>query len=491
MTEVTHIPSDGDLVRAARAGDTRAFEQLVERHLCVVHAIAFARLRNRETAEDLAQEVFLRAYLFLAKIQFPDEFAGWIVRVTRNLATDWIRREQRKSRLINMVPVDETHDNIRDERTGDARERAAETERDLAVQKAVFSLPGNLREIVLLHYAEGLTQREIADRLAVHPATVGRQLKSALASMQSRLDSLLRESAPTLATRKRTTAKALGVIAAVALAPSGVKASLIAAADDTAWAAALSAGANAAASATSTTSASGLLPTLTVAAATGGKLMLSGKMLMAFVVIAAGIGGVMIYRNSQSGAAQPAGTVMRAQSNAAAMRPAVAVQPRGAAAMVPAAGVPMVAAAGTSPAAMENLMRERVDAVTTSMRSLANALEAFRISTNAYPACEARTDLYGNQFSGFPDPPPTELHELLSSDALAPDSIQPFGYCVMKSGGKEVWLLFSPGPDGKYDLDWTQCNPSTPRPSAETLARLAYDPTNGVISPGDIWRIGP
>lgn len=488
MVEAAHIPSDGDLVRAARAGDTRAFEQLVERHLRIVHAIAFARLRNRETAEDLAQEVFLRAYLFLAKIQLPDEFAGWIIRVTRNLATDWIRREQRKSRLITMVPVDETHDNIRDERAGDARDRAAEAERELAVHKAVFSLPGNLREIVLLHYAEGLTQREIAERLAVHPATVGRQLKSALASMQSRLDSLLRESAPALATRKRTTAKALGVIAAVALAPSGVKASLIATADDAAWAAVLSASAGA--SAASTASASGLLPTLTVAAATGGKLMLSVKVLLVLVVIVAGIGGVMIYRNSQSGAAQPVGAAMVAQSNVPAMRPPVAAQPRRAGA-VPAIGVPMVAAASNSPAAMENQLRQRVDAVTTSMRSLANVLEAFHISNNAYPACEARTDLYGNRFSGFPDPPPTELHEQIPMDALAPDSIQTFGYCAIKSGGTDAWILFSPGPDGKYDLDWTQCNPSLPMPSAETLARLAYDPTNGVISTGDIWSVGP
>ena len=99
--------SDGDLLRAFRAGDTTALERLVERHLGVVHLIALSRLRDREAAEDLAQEVFLRALLGLDRLTNPERFGPWLARIARNLATDWHRRRQTRSRLVQMVPLDQ------------------------------------------------------------------------------------------------------------------------------------------------------------------------------------------------------------------------------------------------------------------------------------------------------------------------------------------------------------------------------------------------
>src|SRR5688500_3575168 len=95
------------LVREAAGGDSSAFEALVAHYCGMVYAISFARLRNRETAEDLVQEVFLRIHLNLGKLSEPRHFGTWASRIARNLSDDWAKREQRKSGLIAMVPVNE------------------------------------------------------------------------------------------------------------------------------------------------------------------------------------------------------------------------------------------------------------------------------------------------------------------------------------------------------------------------------------------------
>lgn len=85
-------PSDTALIEAVRAGDQSKFEALLERHFRLVYLIALARLRSPEIAEDLAQEVFLRAYLHLGELAEPAQFGPWVARVARNLAIDWLRR---------------------------------------------------------------------------------------------------------------------------------------------------------------------------------------------------------------------------------------------------------------------------------------------------------------------------------------------------------------------------------------------------------------
>ena len=85
-------PADADLVAAAQAGSRPAFERLVERYFGMVYAIGYARLRQRETAEDLAQEVFLRVMLSLEQLKEPRWFAPWLGRIARNLALDWEKK---------------------------------------------------------------------------------------------------------------------------------------------------------------------------------------------------------------------------------------------------------------------------------------------------------------------------------------------------------------------------------------------------------------
>jgi RNA polymerase sigma-70 factor (ECF subfamily) len=92
MAEMKPEIRDAERVAAVLAGNAEAFNALVERYFGTIYAIAYAHLGNREAAEDLTQEVFLRAYLHLASLDCASRFSAWLCRIARNLAADWLRR---------------------------------------------------------------------------------------------------------------------------------------------------------------------------------------------------------------------------------------------------------------------------------------------------------------------------------------------------------------------------------------------------------------
>jgi RNA polymerase sigma factor (sigma-70 family) len=140
--ELRSHPADADLVQASREGEPRAFEQLVERHFPMVYAIAYARLGQAEAAEDLAQEVFLRAHLFLHSLEFPDRFAGWLSRIARNEAISWLRARQRSSRLVRMVPLEGFMEEHIESQEKGARERMSAKEEARAAGIKSVQVPG-------------------------------------------------------------------------------------------------------------------------------------------------------------------------------------------------------------------------------------------------------------------------------------------------------------------------------------------------------------
>lgn len=211
---------DGKLVRAVLGGRTEAFGGLVERHFGLVYLIGYARLGHREAAEDLAQEVFLSAYLNLGRLDQPERFPAWLSQIARNRATDWLRRDQRASRVLQTLPLDDFGDDIVDERVKGAREIVEMNERQRAVQDAIGQLPPSKREMVLPHYVEGLSKAEIARRVAVHTSTVGRKLDRALVAMRNALVPILREVAPAMKAPPGAAARTTALIVAASTLPA-------------------------------------------------------------------------------------------------------------------------------------------------------------------------------------------------------------------------------------------------------------------------------
>lgn len=90
------MPSDKMLVRAVLAGQNTAYEKLYDRYAPLVRAICYDGTRNLADAQDLAQDVFVRAYEKLHQLRDPDCFAKWLVTIARLRCKEWLRRRSRE-----------------------------------------------------------------------------------------------------------------------------------------------------------------------------------------------------------------------------------------------------------------------------------------------------------------------------------------------------------------------------------------------------------
>lgn len=296
-----------DLVEAARLGSAAAFERLVEQYFGMVFTIAYSRCGSRETAEDLAQETLLRAWLCMDHLKDPRCFAPWITQIARSIAGEWLRKGGRRSRLATMVPLaDLPHEEIPDHAAQGAREMLENAERERSLWAAVKQLPESEREVVLLHYSEGLSKAEIASRLGTHPATVGRQIDRALKMLRSSLDPLLHTLAPSARPQQKAIVRTSALIAAATALTAPTRTSLAATATaELAKVGALSTPALPSAS----TGFSALLKTISASVWTGGKVMGMAKTVGILAVGGAvATGGVFYYSEHNSAAESDAGS---------------------------------------------------------------------------------------------------------------------------------------------------------------------------------------
>jgi RNA polymerase sigma-70 factor, ECF subfamily len=179
MTSAPVEQTDEALVEAARLGDRAAFGVLVERYRALVYAFAYARLRNREEAEDTAQEAFLRAYQYLPDFRMSDRFGGWLMRIARNLCTDVARR--RKSRPTEELSEEWMDHSPTPEMAAMVRERRHE------LTAAINGLPEKHQVLVLMHYGSGRSYREMALALDLPETTIVGRMAAALRGLRRRL----------------------------------------------------------------------------------------------------------------------------------------------------------------------------------------------------------------------------------------------------------------------------------------------------------------
>lgn len=166
-------PTDQELVRQTLGGDVYAFEMLVERHQQAVYRTLYRLLKNRQEAEDIAQETFLRCYRHLEKFDQNRAFAPWLYRIGANLALSRLRRLSKRRFVSWDGPISETqtgnsiqqYDLLSGSGQGRNTDPEAAWERKEAsreVFKALEGLKPSDRVIVILRYCEELSYEEIA-----------------------------------------------------------------------------------------------------------------------------------------------------------------------------------------------------------------------------------------------------------------------------------------------------------------------------------------
>jgi len=179
------------LVHAAKAGDVSAFEELVRRYDRNVFRIAQHITQNREDAEDVVQDAFLKAYQNLPNFQEQSKFYTWLVRIAVNEALMRLRRR----RPERMVSLDE---DIKTEEDSMPREVAdwAPNPEQLYTQgelreilgKTIQGLPPSFRTVFVLRDVEGLSTEETAEALELSVPAVKSRLLRARLQLRERLN---------------------------------------------------------------------------------------------------------------------------------------------------------------------------------------------------------------------------------------------------------------------------------------------------------------
>jgi RNA polymerase sigma-70 factor (ECF subfamily) len=185
----------GALVEQARAGSGTAFANLVEAHAEGLYNYLLHLLGDREEAEDLTQETFLRAWQSLPRFRGGALFTTWVYRIATNLAIDTLRRRGRRPQSLSLDQAPDP-EAAPLERQIPASGRSLDDEvaaRELqeAVRKAIAELPPKLRAVVLLYDFQQLSYEQIAAILTVPLGTVKSRLFNARQQLKTKLANLL------------------------------------------------------------------------------------------------------------------------------------------------------------------------------------------------------------------------------------------------------------------------------------------------------------
>jgi RNA polymerase sigma-70 factor (ECF subfamily) len=164
--------SDGALVAAVKRGDSQAFEELVLRHEPKVLAVAQRITKNREDAEDIAQESFHKAYLHLDAFQEKSRFSTWLTRIAINEAFMLLRRRRGFHEVLPESPDDEVKSGAEafvDQRPN-PEESCWQRERKQLLTQAINRLAPKIRRTILLRDIE---ERSVEETAQILGASIG------------------------------------------------------------------------------------------------------------------------------------------------------------------------------------------------------------------------------------------------------------------------------------------------------------------------------
>src|SRR5262245_25686608 len=175
---------EADLVRAAQAGDSRAFSEIVRRYQRAVYRVAYGFTRIPADADDLAQETFVRAYQAIGRFRVGEPLYPWLSRIASNLALSLLRRRKRRPETP-LEPLLESGQQWGVE--DDPGDVVADRERRGHVNQAFEELKPEHQAVLVMRVVQDLTYEEIAQALNVPLGTVMSRLSRARAELKARL----------------------------------------------------------------------------------------------------------------------------------------------------------------------------------------------------------------------------------------------------------------------------------------------------------------
>ncbi|MGQ0703430.1 MAG: RNA polymerase sigma factor [Gemmatimonadales bacterium] len=193
-----HAP-DQEIVRLAREGSEAAYRELIRRYQRPVFSLIYRMVRDRELAEDLAQDTFVKVINALSSYRPEFKFSSWVFKIANNVAIDQLRRRELDTLSLEGSPHATTQDRIEAtslevaEPGENALDEVANRELGGTIERAIAKLRPEYRACILLRHVEGRPYEEIAEILDLPLGTVKTYIHRARHELRRVLEHLRNE----------------------------------------------------------------------------------------------------------------------------------------------------------------------------------------------------------------------------------------------------------------------------------------------------------
>lgn len=152
------------LIRRSQAGDEQAMEEIYTEYKNSLFGLAYRYTSNRQAAEDLLQDIFIKVFTRIGDVQREETFTAWVYRIALNACYSYLRsRRNRESRTISLSEVEG--------KKGEVAYNGREESLEQPLNDAINVLPHKLKAVFLLHDVQGFKHEEIAGMLGIRAGT--------------------------------------------------------------------------------------------------------------------------------------------------------------------------------------------------------------------------------------------------------------------------------------------------------------------------------
>ena len=172
--------ADDELVKLFARGDNKASDTLLKRHQTRVFSYIYSIVKNRDVADDLFQETFVKAITTIKQQRYSEsgKFSAWISRIAHNLIIDYYRQEKSE----NLVSADDGEVDVLNRK--DLADINIEEQIHADVRRIIEALPENQREVLLMRYYRDMSFKEIAEATKVSINTALGRMRYAILNMR-------------------------------------------------------------------------------------------------------------------------------------------------------------------------------------------------------------------------------------------------------------------------------------------------------------------
>ena len=170
---------DAELIQRTVSGDDTAFAELVKKYQKQVHALAWRKIGDFHTAEDITQDTFLKAYQRLHTLKQPNGFAGWLYVIANRQCLAWFRQKRLHKRTLENIDTPNANSDAYSRHIVEEHAKTVEQEQQEVVKKLLETLKESDRTVITLHYFAEMTCEQMSEFLGVSANTIKSRLRRA------------------------------------------------------------------------------------------------------------------------------------------------------------------------------------------------------------------------------------------------------------------------------------------------------------------------